>query len=430
MQKIKFQLFLFFLIVLSANGVVNNYNVVSRFKLQQDRLKNQHMLRPIGHDWVIIPPFDLTLTVNKDLLDIIKDAKDATEQTGYANQVSAANTFLNKYINSEQIVELRDMINIPIFSFNMGDVKVKPSLRMGVDLGALFGIHSVNFDLTTAKAVLKKVTLENAPAGTTEAAIDAVINSLNLSSPTFASTLCTSLGIPSTNNLCSMQIPTIGASLLAKVDAKAGIDFEFEVEESFFGNLNLYGVHRTDVYQVVTPDTLILQGGKFVDIGNTQNSEIYAMTDVSLGVKQNIMPDHDIQIVASAEEIKLTTLKERDANTLAPTYGTDPLLRLHSTLLTEYFGFLKFAPMVGVHKRKDYDLSDGMYAGAELSAYVFGNRLGLLGRLIFDKEHITSTVRTKFWLMHLEYMLKSPHKSDIDGIKTSAIHSLNFRIFF
>ena len=109
-------------------------------------------------------------------------------------------------------------------------------------------------------------------------------------------------------------------------------------------------------------------------------------------------------------------------------YGNDPLIRLHGEYLYRLSGFT-LKPFAGVHKRKGYNVGDGFYAGADIGLHIWGNRLGVRGRGMVDKEHFTLSPQLKLWLMHLDYMLKVPVKSEVDGVKPATIHSLNLRFF-
>ena len=154
------------------------------------------------------------------------------------------------------------------------------------------------------------------------------------------------------------------------------------------------------------------------------NTEVTVQTDYRVGYKNS-----NYSIFTSIEELKLAKLKDAKAGSKELTYDYDTLIRLHADASYKA-GALTLQPFVGLHKRSGYGFGDGVYAGTMLGAYVWGDRLGLQLRAMFDKEYITISPRVKLWLMQLEYSLKKPLKDSVDDVKLTAIHSLDFRIFF
>lgn len=71
-----------------------------------------------------------------------------------------------------------------------------------------------------------------------------------------------------------------------------------------------------------------------------------------------------------------------------------------------------------------------MYVGADAGAHVWGDRIGLQLRGMFDKQYVTISPRMKLWLLQLEYSMKKPLKSMDGDVKLSAIHSIDLRLFF
>jgi hypothetical protein len=134
-------------------------------------------------------------------------------------------------------------------------------------------------------------------------------------------------------------------------------------------------------------------------------------------------------ITASVEDVKLTTISERSADSSAHTYQKETLIRLHSRAKFELSNFY-IMPFVGLHKRSSYGLSSGTYAGADIAAHLWGERLLAQFRGMVDKEHLTLSPRIKLWLLQVEYSLKQPMKSEVDDVKVSSLHSLNLRLFF
>jgi hypothetical protein len=211
-------------------------------------------------------------------------------------------------------------------------------------------------------------------------------------------------------------------ALFAKVDGKVGLFNDYTYGEHFFGNLNLYGLVRTDIQQIMTKD-MIASGAK-IEMPKKANTEGTLQMDYRLGYQNS-----NYTTFLSVEEMKLSQIKKRDIESREQSYGYNPLLRLHADA-TYNFAVLSLQPFFGVHKRTGYGFSDGMYAGAAAGAHVWGERLGIQLRGMLDKQYFTITPRVKLWLMQLEYSLKAPVKSMDGDVKLSAIHSVDFRLFF
>lgn len=406
------------LLVLSS---AHAYDVVERYKIIDDKLKTEAMLRPIGHDFFL----DITAAMNKNITDVV----DEVEKASKAKDINEANKVLTKYDKTEQTVKINIGLGFPLPSFTAWDVKFKPNFRALVDVGANIGIRNqklnnqdlinlfkdqlptelqtflLNVDLATLSGQdIRTVCLNQFPSA---------------SSP--ANVYCTGLEVG------KYVVPTIGTTdptmtLLAKADAKVGFYNDYTYGEHFFGNFNLYGMGRADLYQFVT-GTQIAKGDS-IESPKKMNTEMTLQADYRLGYRNT-----NYAIFGSVEELKLTKLSDAKEGSKEHTYGYDPLMRLHADATFRANAF-SIQPFVGVHKRAGYGFDDGMYLGTMVGAHVWGDRLGLQLRGMVDKQYLTISPRMKLWLMQLEYSLKKPLKAEVDDVKLTAIHSLDFRIFF
>jgi hypothetical protein len=134
-------------------------------------------------------------------------------------------------------------------------------------------------------------------------------------------------------------------------------------------------------------------------------------------------------MTVGVEELKLAIMSERKAESKEHVYGYDPLIRVHGQAQFRLSAF-SFEPFAGVHKRSGYGFADGVYVGSAVGAHLWGDRLGLSLRGMLDKQYFTINPRIKLWLMQLDYSLKNPVKSKDGDVKLSAIHSIDFRLFF
>ncbi len=401
------------------------YDVVERYKLIEDKLKTEDMLNPIGHDFFL----NVGASMNKNITDVIDDVEKASK----TNDVNEANRVLTKYDKTEQTVRVKVGLGFPLPSFSAWDVKFKPNFRGLVNVGANIGIRNQKLDNQDLIDLFKDqipaelqsfiLTLDlNAISNLPDA--DRDVRKICLDQfPTagVVNTYCTNLEVG------KYVVPANGANeptmaLLAKADAKVGFFNDYTYGEHFFGNFNLYGMGRADLYQFIT-GTQIAKGEK-IESPKKMNTEMTLQADYRLGYKNT-----NYSIFASVEELKLTKLSDAKEGSKEHTYGYDPLMRVHADALFRTNN-LSIQPFAGVHKREGYGFADGAYLGTVLGAHVWGDRLGLQLRGMVDKQYLTITPRMKLWLMQLEYSLKKPLKAEDGDVKLTALHSVDFRIFF
>ena len=397
------------------------YDVVDRFKLIDDKLKTEQMLRPIGHDFFI----DIGATLNKNVTDVVKDISDATKFSGTSpEKLANAQTVLAKYDKTEQSLKINLALGFPIFSFSAWDLKVQPNVRVFADAGANLGIRS---EALTPALLLSLINVSIPDV------LKAKILATNYSAgdDLLKTSVCNSLGDAVAQAVClanqghyfypsNTNIPNL--YMFAKLDAKVGLFNDYTYGEHFFGNLNLYGLNRTDIFQIVNSD-MIATGSK-IELPKTKNSETTVQADYRLGYKND-----NYRVFTSVEEIKIATATARKSDSKALSYGYSPLLRLHADALYRYSA-LSLNPFFGFHKRSGYGFADGIYGGADAGAHVWGDRIGLQLRGMLDKEYFTISPRIKLWLLQLEYSLKSPIKSTDGDVKLSALQSIDLRFFF
>ena len=401
------------------------YDVIERYKIIDDKLKTEAMLRPIGHDFF----FDVSAAMNKNITDVIDDVDKASNFKGTDQEkINEANRILTKYDKTEQTVKINVGLGFPLPSFTAWDVQFKPNFRALVDVGANIGIRSQklnNQDIINLFKDQLPVELQTFLLG-----ID-----LSTISGQDIRTVCLSRFASGTaaNIYCSLLpagkyvVPAIGntdptMTLLAKADAKVGFFNDYTYGEHFFGQWNLYGMGRADLYQFVT-GTQIAKGDS-IESPDVMNTETTLQTDYRLGYRNT-----NYSTFVSIEELKITKLSDAKAGAKAHSYDYDALLRAHADA-TFRANALSIQPFAGVHKRSGYGFGDGLYLGTNLGAHVWGDRLGLQFRGMVDKQYLTLSPRVKLWLMQLEYSLKKPLKDTDGDVKLTALHSIDFRIFF
>lgn len=406
-------------LLVSGMASAKTYDVTKRYQIIDDKLKTEAMLRPIGEDFFI----DLGASMNKNVFDFIDDVTKAADK----EDINEANAVLLKYEKTEQTVKINANLGFPLPSFTAFNVKFKPNFRVHADVGANAGVRSQQL----SKEDILNFFKEDLPAEVRQFI-------LNLDLATYGGqdlrVVCNSETDPVILQYCQDNIPlnkyfipTLNQkdpviNLLAKADVKAGFFNSWTKGEHFFGEWNLYGMGRADLYQFVT-GTQIAAGDK-IEKPEELNTEVTLQTDFRFGYKNT-----NYSIFAGVEEVKISEMKKRKEGSKEHTYGYDALMRLHAEALFRTEN-LSIKPFAGVHKRSEYDLTDGWYTGVDLGGHVWGDRLGIMMRGMVDNSYFTLSPRLKIWLIQLEYSLKTPVKKEIEDVKLSTLHSVDFRIFF
>jgi len=399
------------------------YDVVKRFKILEDKFATHDMLTPFGHDFI----FDINLLVNKNLTTVISDAKDVSKVEGDAAKITAGQAFLRKYDKTEQNLRVRLTLGAPLPTFHAWGVKIVPDLRIAASLQALLGIRSetytfaqiLNFVGSDVPAVLRNAILSCSEPAAGEDIVKHLVDASCITDPTqvaLAQTYYNQYFRPADSS-----VPLI--STYAKGEGRVGFYFNYEKGEHFFGNFNLYGLGRADIKSIVSAEALA-KDGDVIDLGKEMNTTVNLAADYKFGYKNG-----NLLGFASIEELKIARMTDNESKGVTLNYGEDPLIRLHGEYLYKFVGF-DLKPFAGTHLRSGYGAGDGFYAGGDVGYYVWNDRIGLRFRGMLDKEHLTISPAAKLWFMHIEYMLKTPLKSEVDGVKPSTLHSLNFRLFF
>jgi len=410
--------------VLTTGSVLADYDVIERFTFLEDKFKTQDMLNPVGHDFFL----ELGAGLNTNLTDVLDEGGDVSKTTGSsAVKLAAAQAFLRKYDKTEQSVRAKVGFGFPLPSFTIAGVKLKPNFRTGVSLGILMGIRTKNADVNSA--------LDYVASGL-DPALRTLLQTCNFSSPGIANgadiiqygiTNCglpTALATPHLNKYFFPDDTTVPVIYnYAKGEAKAGFYVDYTYEENWFGSFNLYGMGRADAKVIVT-DTALAGQGELGELGDELNSTLTLTTDLKFGYKNK-----DLSAFAALEEIKLATMSDNVEKAGELKYGTDMLIRLHGEYIYKLSNF-NVKAFGGLHHRGGYSFGKGYYLGSDLLAHVWGERLKFRIRGMIDNEHFTFSPMMDLWLVNLEYALKQPLKSDVDGVKPSTLHSMNLRFEF
>lgn len=415
----------------------DDYDVVKRFTILEDKFKTHEMLNPYKHDFLL----DASVYANKNLvtfMDDVSEIEDAPDDEQYDKAVE----ILSEYDKTEQTVRLNTQIGIPLPTFHAFGIKFVPDLRLGVSGGINMGIRSQELTTDTLIAVLGDSidpvlsdAIKDFDSGDLQDIFDQLQNeggdviaaalaaeaaghiTLSAAAKAEAEAQVGNYYLTESSDANPIE-PVVHA--YSKVDAKGGLLLNY-FKKRWFGYVNLYGLYRADALKIVTA-TALTNDEEIFDTDKDLHKALSVDTDIKIGYRTG-----RYTIFTTVEEVKLATLSDNEDETGAMVYEHDPLFRLHGDIMFKPIGFT-FKPFAGIHSRSAYDVTDGLYAGVDFGYTFWKDRLGLIVRGMVDNEHITVAPNLKFGLGQLEYMVKVPVSSEIDGVEPSAVHSLNFRI--
>ena len=353
-------------IVASAHAVRNE---IDRYRLLDDKMRLDRVFRPLGHDFYI----DANVAANKNIKDVIDEGKAAADTTGTADQAAAIAAFLNKYVNTEHFVNAHVGAGFPLPSFNIGTINMQWDVRGRFDLGASLSIDGSN-------------------------------ESITVGTQTF-------------------DVPDPFIQIYLKQDYDYGLHFLFSHRSKWFFEWDAYYRSRWDRIEAVTQNTLV-SDKKVLELNKAKNTTTYIMSDVRLG---KTIGNFSWWVAGKDLVInQLSDSKNFAANVGGVVYGKRPLLHAHFAYKIVLPIILDLTPFVGIHRRSGYTEGDGLYAGVDTDLGWFP----LTVNAIIDRYYFTLTPRFRLWFLQVEYSLKAPVKSKVDGFKTETIQELNVRLAF
>lgn len=413
--------------LMTANSF--SYDIVDRAKLIDDRFKTQEMLRPYGHDFYL----NINGAITTDAMDLVDDAERIGDinSGNVSNDLAEANEILEKYYDKEQVLRAKVDFGIPLFSFNAFGVNFEPNLRFG---GGVLAVLTPKKEQSSISTIIDN--LDQIPANV-RSSLKSCLADPGLSDGDDLLVFCVSSNdisqaqadyirdtynvtkIPYESSIATTTTDTPAIDVYAKVEAKAGLWFDYTKGEHFFGTFGLYGLGRLDIKKSVD-GVLLLGGGGNID--TAENTLINAAVDYRFGYKNS-----NYSAFAAVEEVKLAEISSEDEGT--PSFGNSALIRLHAQ--ADYMpSFFKLSPYAGTHMRSGYSAVDGLYLGANWGMHTWEERIALNLRTQVDVEHFTLGVQAKLWLLQLDLEGKFAVKDKVDDIKVSNYYSANFRLFF
>ncbi|OUR99920.1 hypothetical protein A9Q84_02500 [Halobacteriovorax marinus] len=423
-NRLKRSVGLLLVTALTTSSAFAEYDVIERYTFLEDKFKTHDSLNAVGHDFYL----ELGGLFNKNLFDVIDEGEEIDKTAGgSAAKITAAQAFLRKYDKTEQNVRAKVGFGFPLPSFTIQGVKLKPNFRVGATFGVLMGIRTKNADVNAA--------LEYVSSGL-DPAIRDLLKVCNFSVPGIANGGdiiqygVDNCGVPAVTAAPFLNkfffpddttVPVIYNYV--KGEGKAGFYIDYTYEDNWYGSFNLYGMGRADAKVIVT-DTALAGQGEIAEFGDELNTTVTLSTDLKFGYKNK-----DLKAFLALEEVKLATMSDNKEKAGETLYGNDMLIRLQGEYIYN-LGNFRLNVFGGLHHRGGYSFGKGYYLGTDLLAHVWEERLKWRVRGMIDNEHITFSPMMDLWFLNLEYALKLPIQSEVDGVKPSTLHVVNLRLEF
>lgn len=385
-----------FLLFFSFSGH-SAYDVTKRYSLSIDKMGNQEILEPHGRSLFL----DFWGTVNADILDLVKEASGISDQ-------SSANTFISKNAGTEQGGSVSIKTGTPLPRFKFLGVRFYPQLILKTNMGAILGFQAAD------------ITVENLAAitGQSVSVMKALVTSIGRlpNDDEVLNTWC------SCSSFGSARAPSGTVfHFYNNLQSQLGTTLKFRYRKRINGFIKLYADTRSD-FKLIKSMYDLAGGVSGINFGSNLHSNLAA--DLRLGYKRKKWSV--FYQFEGLNIIPIITIK--DSATYF--YGENGLSRLHGDYKFKYRRF-SLKAFAGAHQRKDHHTwGDSFYFGGEFSAKFWKGRLGFATRLMLDPEHWNIGLKFKGWIGHLNYLIKLPKVSSVDGVKVSSFHSLNLRLFF
>ena len=413
------------LLALISSLQAREEDIIDRFQLLDDKFRTEELLVPFGHNFI----FDISVTANKNLFDVIDEGeKLSKKKSSNAEKLREAQDFLKKHSDSEQFVRATFNIGLPLPSFSLFEMDIRPNFIMKGSLGALLGLRSQRITAdniegflgTGVPPVLRAKLVErfnDIPEGT-DIVLWLIQNDPDIEDNLVTRSFVGKYFMPAK----AMETATIENYI--KSEAKVGFYAHYKVNSHWDGFFNLYGLGRAD-FRVRADAQTVYQNSKILtDLPDKFNTTTFLAADYALRYSNK-----GFHLLLSIEDIEVSKISDNDKKGGKLLFDQGPLLRFHGghTYDTTHF---YLSPFAGVHKRKGYKTHDGLYGGLSVGLKTSSDNIGLYVRSQIDKEHLTLSPHMRLYFMRLGYTLKQPVTSKRNGIKLSAIHSAYLRLFF
>jgi hypothetical protein len=399
-----------------------SYDQTDRFQLLEDRsLIQRKITNETSRDG-----FYFNLSSHISSFGLLLDSSSiADSESVYTNLYSdAANKELASFINFEVIVPFRGI--------RLEEFELTPKFYLRADLGTLtvgqarafskeefdswvLNFYSSDSDRETVREILSFVsTLPTAGENVFQHFIDeGLCNTSTLLS--FCQTKRDAANAP--------VMPTDTDEklfLYSKAQYKIGMLWDFVIVDDWTGYINIYGLQRGDSFVALDDNSATAAENKpLAQLFNADNSQQFVMIDAKFQLNMRPFKFHFLM-----EELKITRWKDNIDTAGNLYYRNTSLYQLYASY-SKIIDNMVVRPFSGFHKRRGYDLLDGIFAGVDFK----NNKTGSRFRIMFDKENFSLMPSAKMGKTNLIYQVHVPYSSSVDGqIATEAIHSLKVSV--
>lgn len=208
--------------------------------------------------------------------------------------------------------------------------------------------------------------------------------------------------------------------LYTKSQYKIGMLWDFQIVDDWTGYINIYGMQRGDY--LLALDQVSAANSPNKPLGQMflpDNYQQFVMVDAKFQLNMRPFKFHFL-----LEELRLTRWKD-NIDEFGDLYFRNTSLYQFYASYNYLIEYMVLRPFAGFHKRRGYDLIDGVYVGADIFNSKSGSRL----RLMLDRNNFSLMPSVRFSNSELIYQLHLPYSGTVEEtITTEILHSLKLTV--
>lgn len=401
-------------------GFAEDYSITDRFQFLEDkRFLQQEIIEKNSRSGVSFnfSTYSGAFGYASDLTSLADSGVDEVEG------------FFNSYTNKEFFTHFNLEVIVPFRKINLVEFELTPKFYFRADLGLLSANQAVAFTETEFDAFVLGHYTEAGDQATIREILSNISSLPSAGEVVFQHFL--DEGACNTSSLltfCNEKIaesdalvmPANSSSkmfLYGKTQYKVGMLLDFQIVDDWLGYINIYGLHRGDNLVIADENTVNNNSlDPLSGVFDFNNSQQFFMLDAKFSLNYRPISMHFL-----IQEVKLTRYTDNIDEAGDLYYRNTTFYNLNVTY--HYFkNDTRVLPFTGFHKRRGYDLMDGLYLGTDFHNTETGSRF----RMMFDKHFFYLSPAIKLKKLNLGYKLQMPLSSTVENnITNDIIHEIS-----
>ena len=208
--------------------------------------------------------------------------------------------------------------------------------------------------------------------------------------------------------------------MYTKAQYKLGVLWDFMIVDDWTGYINIYGLQRGDSVVALDDDSALEAENKPLDqLFQADNSQQFVMIDAKFQLNMRPFKFHFLM-----EELKITRWNDNINESGDLFYRNTTLYKFYASYTSRIRDMIVM-PFGGFHKRRGYELLDGIFVGLDLNNVKTSSRF----RIMIDSENVSFMPSARIGHTDFIYQVHLPFRSISEqGISREAMHSLKLSI--